>query len=374
MQNPRLSDILDEYLAMRANRLAWPTAKNEAVVLRRFVANVGDIQIRHLTPQHVEHWFYGPSGVMAEHTTRDGQRRQPIAPSTHNHYRTRLSEFFKYLAKRGLTRADLLQEVQPQRLEIKQRLQPGRDMLWAMLDNAECPRNRAILATFMNTGLRASEVCDLRVGDVDFDAMSLHVRITKSRCEDDLPLTTDLADELRRWLTAYRTECIEFDRPVAVSVNHYLFPARTGVRYRWRTIDDGVREQYQAPSTWQPDKRLQKVERIVQAALRSVGLPTSHEGGHTLRRAIARIYFDDLCACGEWDSALRMTSALLHHSNTSTTERYLGLDKDRKARDLSLRGRSLLGPRPTPVNVTAIRRDGRQGQAGNGRENGCTAL
>lgn len=346
MQHPRLSPVLDEYLAMRAHRLATPTAKNEAFVLRRFVANIGDIQIRHLTPQHVERWFYGPNGVMAAHKTRDGRQREPVAASTHNFYRTRLAEFFKYMARRGLTRADLLQEVQPQRLEVKQRLQPGREMLWAMLDHAECPRNRALLATFMNTGLRSSEVCGLRVGDVDFDTMALHVQITKSRTEDDLPLTADLADELRRWLATYRTDCIEFDKPTEVTDDHYLFPARTGVRYRWRTTAAGVREQYQAPSTWKSSTRLQKVERIVQAALQSVGLPTTHEGGHTLRRAVARIYFDDLNDSAEWDSALRMTSALLHHSNTSTTERYLGLDKDRRARDASLRGKSLLGPRP----------------------------
>ncbi|KAA1421240.1 tyrosine-type recombinase/integrase [Nocardioides humilatus] len=356
MQYPRLSPVLDEYLAMRGNRVSPTTARNEAFVLRRFVANIGDIQVRHLTPQHVERWFYGTNGVMATHKTRDGQTRTPVGPATHNFYRTRLSEFFKYLAKRGLTRADLLQEVRPQRLDVKQRLQPGREMLWAMLDNTSSPRDRAILATFMNTGLRASEVCDLRVGDVDFDSMSLHVRITKSRTEDDLPLTSDLAEELRRWLAIYRTDCIDFDRPIEVADNHFLFPARTGVRYRWRTTEDGGRVQYQAPSTWRPETRLQKVERIVQAALRSVGLPTSHEGGHTLRRAVARIYFDDLNASGEWDSALRMTSALLHHSNTSTTERYLGLDKDRRARDESLRGKSLLGPRTAPASVTTIRR------------------
>lgn len=355
-QHPRLSVVLDDYLALRKARLAPTTARNEEFVLRRFVANIGDIQVRHLTPAHVERWFYGDNGVMSTHTSRDGRDRQPVQASTHNFYRTRLKEFFAYLARKGLTRADLLQEVRPQRLEVKKRLQPSVEMLWAMLDSTDCPRDRAILATVMNTGLRASNVASIRMGDVDLDALTLRVRITKSRTEDDLPITADLAGELRRWMTAYRTSCIEDDRPVEITNENFLFPARTGVRYRWRTNDEGWREQFHAPSAWLPERPVSKVHRVVQSALRAVGLPTTHEGVHTIRRAVARIYFDNLCEEGEWDSALRMTSALLHHSNTSTTETYLGLDKDRRARDASLRGKSLLGPRPTPGSVTSIRR------------------
>lgn len=352
--HPRLSEALDDYLNFRRNRLAEATFKNERHVLTRFVADVGDLQVRHLTPDHVERWFYGTNGLMAEHRTRDGQVRKPIAASTHNYIRTRLKEFFAYLARRGMTRADLLQQVVPQRVPTKARLQPSADMLWSMLDSADCPRDRAILATAMNTGLRASEICSLRVGDVDFDAGTLHTTITKSRTEDDFPLTSDLEDELRKWLAVYRTRCAEADRPVEVTAEHYLFPAKTGPHFRWRTTPEGWRQQYQVEPSFVPDRPVKKVHRVAQTALAYLGLPTQHEGVHTIRRAVARHYFDTLCAEGTWDSALRMTSALLHHSNVSTTERYLGISKDRRARDESLRGRSLLGPRPTRGSVISI--------------------
>jgi hypothetical protein len=42
------------------------------------------------------------------------------------------------------------------------------------------------------------------------------------------------------------------------------------------------------------------------------------------------------------DSALRMTSSLLHHSGTAVTERYLGLQHERLSRDEVLRGRKFL--------------------------------
>ena len=37
-----------------------------------------------------------------------------------------------------------------------------------------------MLAIAANTGLRANEIANLRIGDVDLDALDLTVRITKS--------------------------------------------------------------------------------------------------------------------------------------------------------------------------------------------------
>lgn len=355
--HPALSEVLQDYLSLRKARLAPTTFKNEVFVLRRFVAAMGDIQVRHLTPEHLERYFYGPNGLMNEHRTRDGRTRPPVAPSTHNRHRTRLKEFFLYCSRRSLTRHDLLQQIPVQRVPVKYRLQPSADLLWQMLDNTDCPRDRAILATAMNTGLRASEICGLLVRDVDLDEGTLHVTITKSRTEDRLPLTCDLEAELRRWLATYRTRCAEDDNAVVVTDSDYLFPAKTGPHFRWRMTENGYREQYQVAPRFVPHRRLQRIHRVAQAALASIGLETQHEGIHTIRRAVARHYFDQLCDSGEWDSALRMTSALLHHSNTSTTETYLGISKDRRARDASLRGKSLLGPRPTQGtgNVVPLR-------------------
>jgi integrase len=356
--HPRLSEAVEDYLDLRRARFSHTTVQNETFVLRRFVANVGDIQVRHLRPEHVEKWFYGPGGVMAAHRTRDRLAREPVQASTHNYYRSRLKSFFGYCSQRGLTRAVLLQQVTPMRLPTKDRLQPGPDTLWIMLDGEKCPRDRAILATAMNTGLRSSSISDLRVGDVDLDNLTLHVRITKSKIEDSMPMTSDLAMELRHWLVTYRTDCIESETPVEVLDEHYLFPAKRGPRYRWRTEPDGRRVQYQVPSRWRPDGPARKIHEVAQAALYRVGLPTTHEGIHTIRRAVARLYFDRLVADGGYDGALRQVSSLLHHSNSTTTERYLGLSRERRARDESLRGKSLLGPRPGASSVTPINGQG----------------
>ena len=150
---PTLSQALGDYLALRRARYARATVQNESFVLRRFIASVGDIQVRHVRPEHVEAFFYGQNGVMATHRTRDGLTRSPVWSSTHNYYRSRLKSFFAYCTQRGLTRAVLLAPVTPMKVEVRNRLQPGPEMLWTMLEGETCPRDRAILAVAMNTGL-----------------------------------------------------------------------------------------------------------------------------------------------------------------------------------------------------------------------------
>ncbi len=80
---------------------------------------------------------------------------------------------------------------------------------------------------------------------------------------------------------------------------------------------------------------------VVQEALRKAGYPTKGEGVHTIRRSVARAYFDQETALG-YDGALRSTQALLHHADGATTEGYLGLTHETKRRDQILLGKSFL--------------------------------
>ncbi len=97
-------------------------------------------------------------------------------------------------------------------------------------------------------------------------------------------------------------------------------------------------------------------ERVVHAALARVGLPTRHEGAHTIRRAVARHFFDSLVATDlGYDGALRTVSALLHHSNAATTETYLGLSSERQRRDNRLRRQPFLTALIDRSNVVPFR-------------------
>jgi integrase len=130
-----------------------------------------------------------------------------------------------------------------------------------------------------------------------------------------------------------------------------LFPARLPGRYRWQLEENGTRTQYRTADSWRPDKAMAHAERVVHTALETLDIPSKGEGCHTLRRAAARALFDSLTQESGYDSALRIVSAWLHHKNSTTTERYLGLSVERRLRDEFLRGREFLSPSPHAIVV-----------------------
>ncbi len=241
----------EEYLSYRCARFAATTVKQEGYVLRRFAANVGlHRQVRYLQAKVVSDWFYGAQGVMCKHQTRDRTVRPAVQASTHNYYRSRLKALFLFWARRGYVREELLADVQPAKQLRKQRQQPTPQQLLDMLPSTDDLRDRAYLAALMNTGLRANEVLRLRVEDVDLDGDWLTVLIRKSQQEDRLPITLDLAPHLRRWLQRYREDLARALRP-----EDYLFPARTGNRFRKVTMANGTTGCINSPRSRVPDAR-----------------------------------------------------------------------------------------------------------------------
>ena len=148
---------------------------------------------------------------------------------------------------------------------------------------------------------------------------------------------------MRSWLVHYARS---IER--SPSVSDLLLPARTGPRYYWYDVG-GVKTRGARDSTYVAHRPVTKLHRIVQQGLNGVGLPTRHEGIHTIRRAVARAYYDSLKTEGH-ETALRKVMVLLHHSNQSTTEVYLGVTAERQFRDESLRGQHLI-PRPSPPDA-----------------------
>jgi integrase len=346
----RVVDALDQYLTYRRARYAGTTVANEEFVLRRFVHHVGDIQVRHLRPEHVTDWFYGVGGFCNTHVTRDGIHREPVKPSTHNFYRTRLASFFRFGVTRGWIKQDLLRDIEPWKVPVVKRLQPPPHVLLAMLDVAANDRDRAYIAMAINSGLRANEIVRIRIGDVDLDEGVVRVTISKTSEEDVFPVTADLDGELRRWILCYQRDV---GRPL--TGDDHLFPARRGGMYRWYKTPDGSKERRRTEPSWDPSRPMSHPERCVQHALRSVGVPTKGEGTHTIRRAVARHFFDSMSSEVGYDAALRTVSAMLHHKSSATTEHYLGLSSERERRDQRLRGQPFLTAMVASDNVTLLR-------------------
>lgn len=326
---PHVSEAVDHFIRVRQTTCAKATCTNDRALLNRLVRTSGDPQLHQLTRGHIE-----------EHFTALADQK----PSSWNKERSRLSTFFAWCTRRGWITEDLMADIRPKRVVREQRLRLSQDQLLRLLDVSD-PRDRAFIAVAMNTALRASTITSLRVKDVDLARGYLHVYVSKSAFEDELPITAELDQELRRWLVAYAHD---IGRPL--QDEDYLLPSRGNRRPRYRdgrfmgTIGD-----------LRTDVRIGHPAAIIKRALeRQLGITTLRgEGVHTIRRSIARHVFEQASEQGH-DGALRVAAALLGHSSTQTTELYLGIDRDRQKRDELMRGRSLFG-RPSE-NVVPIRK------------------
>lgn len=337
-QTPLVADALDEYERTRVH-LAPNTRLNDRSVLNGFVRFLGNIQVGHLKAQHIEAFFFGPEGI-----------QERMNPASYNKVLARVRGFLTFCHQRGYNRQPLMMNIRPRRVFRRERLRLGPVQMLRLLEVPEDPRDRGLLAVAINTALRAGELTALRVGDVNLQAGTLHVVISKSATEDMMPISADLDVELRRWLSLY-----EAFAPRPLRSDDRLFPARRPPSMR-RLVHQGDPRDIAQPGQLRPDAQLLHPARVVQRALRGLGLTIeAGEGFHTLRRSAARAFFDSMSAAGH-DEALRMTSAFLHHSSVQTTEVYLGLAHERVKRDAVLRGERFLSAMVNQENVTPMER------------------
>ena len=73
-----------------------------------------------------------------------------------------------------------------------------------LFDNTNSLRNKAILMTIYGAGLRISEVCNLKVKDIDSDTMRIFIRCSKDGKDRYTLLSQTNLDILREYWKAYR--------------------------------------------------------------------------------------------------------------------------------------------------------------------------
>lgn len=350
---PTIDEAVEVYLQLRKAKFSHDTWVNDRSQLHRLARSMNGIQVGSITPERMEHFFLGPGGLA-----------EVMAPSSFNKVLSRVDTFFAFCRRRGWIKGDPLGEVETITPTRRERLRLSPAELLRLLDVTTHPRDRALLAVACNTALRAGEIADLRLQDVDLDGGWLHVRITKSHLEDQMPISLELDRELRAWLSVYGEQMA---RPLPP--NAYLFPGKTAGRWRYEPNPAPGVPVYGASNVYvhgdlRPDVPVRKPAEIVQRALRASGFEISAgEGLHTIRRSLARAYFEREAASGN-DVALRATAALLHHSSTQVTEHYLGLNHEKVRRDRSLRGKPFLGAMVDGDNVIGIHREAREEGSG----------
>ena len=190
--------------------------------------------------------------------------------------------FFGKTLRRPLPELNLPNPKRPKRLPTVL----AREEVSRLLEATQNMFQYTLLHTLYATALRRSELCQLKVTDIDSPRMMIHVREAKGQRDRDLPIDTPLLETLRaywRWM-----------RPP-----EYLFP---GGRYHTHT-DRPITSK----TLW----------RAVQTAVLGAGI-TKHVSPHTLRHSRAT----------HWREAgvdLTTIQRLLGHTHLETTTLYVHL-------------------------------------------------
>ena len=124
-------------------------------------------------------------------------------------------------------------------------------------DGAASVRNRAILLLLAQYGLRAGEICGLRLDDIGWEAESLSVRRPKPGRTDSYPLARSTGDAILRYLREARPRCDR--REVFLTLIAPVGPLSPGT-----------------------------VSGVVRSRMRRLGIDSRRYGAHALRHAFAQ--------------------------------------------------------------------------------------
>ncbi|MDP2948943.1 MAG: tyrosine-type recombinase/integrase, partial [Chloroflexota bacterium] len=153
--------------------------------LASFLREGGFPSLTQATAEHLREWF-------------NALRERGNKPATVNTRYRGVHAFYKWLLKEGEVRENPLTRIEPP--QVPETVQPYykpeelqlvlKSLRGRRLRGIDAARSRAILLVLFDTGLRASELCALRVEDVDWEAQTIVIREAKGGSQRTVSLGT----------------------------------------------------------------------------------------------------------------------------------------------------------------------------------------
>ncbi|WP_369335246.1 tyrosine-type recombinase/integrase [Natrialba sp. PRR66] len=253
-----------------------------------------------------------------EECVRLGNRRSTIEGKV-----TTISELYKYIRLR--TEYDLqLEPLRVENIDVSGYQTPepikrealSREELRRLFDAFDSYRNRLMAVVAVETGLRNSDLRELKITDLDFDCLQIHVSDPKGSKPYDVPISDELAYELEFWLQHHRTGYARSDE------SPYVFPSLSGLKLETNSSFNQIVRDAAEQAGLQEIVGESQIQRNNGLMLESDIRQWHRVTPHTLRHS-----FVTLLADSGVDLSYRQLVA--NHASAETTRKYTHLTEDR---------------------------------------------
>ncbi|NBO36866.1 recombinase XerD [bacterium] len=186
------------------------TSENYLIHIKRFLNSVGDKQVIHLSSKDFQNYLdnYNFTSV--------SQQNQAI-------------NAIRFLYKYGLERKYDKVNFQRPRSEKKLPQVIDKDFLLDRISKIENKKHKAIIALAFSTGMRVSEIVNLKISDFDLQRNIIHIKNAKGRKDRIVGLTQKVRQILRDYHLEYKTK-------------EYLFSGQTNSKYSARSCNQIVKK------------------------------------------------------------------------------------------------------------------------------------
>ncbi|GAP10226.1 site-specific recombinase XerD [Bellilinea caldifistulae] len=180
-----VKQFIEERIAMRYSP---HTIRDYGVTFRKFLAFFGDLEFETISKQHIIQFMATQSNVSAK--------------TLRNHHAD-LSALWQWAVQQGVCKENPVRQIKAPVAEKKTIIPISKKEICALLESASQShyplRDRAIILTLLDTGIRATELCNLRIKDLN--RVTGHIRVIgKGKKERLVPISRETIGVIDEYL------------------------------------------------------------------------------------------------------------------------------------------------------------------------------